>query len=70
MDLFYSGVQLYVLLSPYPFNTYISFSYLVMYVLRDDASISNRSFMQIKVRKGANMFLKGYHLEAKTAPKT
>ena len=55
LDFFYSGIQLYLLLSPYPFNTYISFSYLGMYVLRDDAPISYEFFMQIKVSKGTKI---------------
>ena len=38
LDLFCSGIKFYVLLSPY--LCFISFSYLDLYVLGDDALIS------------------------------
>ena len=38
LDFFYSGIQFYLLLSPY--LCFISFLYLDLYVLRDDALIS------------------------------
>ena len=38
LDLFCSGIQFYVLLSPY--LRFISFSYLNLYILGGDASIS------------------------------
>ena len=38
LDFFCSGIQFYVLLSPYP--CFISFLYLDLYVLGDDAWIS------------------------------
>ena len=41
-----SGIQFYVLLSHY--LCFISFSYLDLYVLEDDAWISKGSFMQTK----------------------
>ena len=43
---FYSGIQLYVLLSPY--LCFISFLYLDLYVLGDDARISKKSFVRTK----------------------
>ena len=43
---FCSGIQLYLLLSPY--LCFISFLYLDLYVLGDDASISKGYFMQTK----------------------
>ena len=46
MDLFCSGIQFYVLLSPY--LCFISFLYLDLYVFGDDALISLGSFMQTK----------------------
>ena len=42
LDFFYSGIQLYVLLSPY--LSFIFFIYLDFYVL-DETSISKGSFM-------------------------
>ena len=45
-DFFYSGIQFYLLLSPY--LCFISFLYLDLYVLGDDALISEGSFMQTK----------------------
>ena len=39
-------MQLYVLLGPYLY--FVSFLYLNLYVLEDDTSISQGSFMQIK----------------------
>ena len=38
LDFFYSGIQFYLLLSPY--LCFISLSYLDLYVLGDDALIS------------------------------
>ena len=38
LDVFCSGIQLYLLLSPYP--CFISFLYLDLFVLGDDALIS------------------------------
>ena len=38
LDFFYSGIQFYLLLSPYP--SFISFLYLDLYVLEDGALIS------------------------------
>ena len=38
LDFFYSRVQLYVLLSPYVY--FLSFLFLILYVLEDDTSIS------------------------------
>ena len=38
LDFFYSGIQFYLLLSPY--LSFISFLYLDLYVLGDDALIS------------------------------
>ena len=46
MELFCSCIHLYVLLSPYLYC--ISFLYLDLYVLGDDALISKGSFMQTK----------------------
>ena len=46
LDFFCSCIQFYLLLSPYPCS--ISFLYLDIYVLGDDASISKGSFMQTK----------------------
>ena len=45
-DLFCSGIQFNLLLSPYP--CFISLLYLDLYVLGDDALISKGSFMQSK----------------------
>ena len=45
-DFFCSGIQFYLLLSPY--LCFISFLYLDLYVLGDDALISKGSFMQIQ----------------------
>ena len=44
LDFFCSGIQFYLLLSPY--LCFISLLYLVLYVLGDDALISQGSFMQ------------------------
>ena len=46
LDFFCSGIQFYLLLSPY--LCFISFLYLDLYVLGDDALISEGSFMQTK----------------------
>ena len=46
LDFFCSGIQFYLLLSPY--LCFISFLYLDLYVLGDDALISLGSFMQTK----------------------
>ena len=46
LDFFCSGIQFYLLLSPYP--CFISLLYLDLYVLGDDALISLGSFMQTK----------------------
>ena len=46
LDFFCSGVQFYLLLSPY--LCFISLFYLDLYVLGDDALISYGSFMQTK----------------------
>ena len=46
LDFFCSGIQFYLLLSPY--ICFISFLYLDLYVLGYDALISKRSFMQTK----------------------
>ena len=46
LDFFCSGIQVYLLLSPY--LCFISFLYLDLYVLGDDALISWGSFMQTK----------------------
>ena len=46
LDFFCSGIQFYLLLSPY--LCFISFLYLDLHVLGDDASISKESFMQTK----------------------
>ena len=45
-DFFCSGIQFHLLLSPY--LSFISFLYLDLYVLGDDALISEGSFMQTK----------------------
>ena len=45
-DFFCSGIQFYLLLSPY--LCFISFLYLDLYVIGDDALISSGSFMQTK----------------------
>ena len=47
-DFFCSGIQFYLLLSPY--LCFISLLYLDLYVLGDDALISKGSFMQTKYR--------------------
>ena len=46
LDFFCSGIQFYLLLSPY--LCFISLLYLDLYVLGDDALISKESFMQTK----------------------
>ena len=46
LDFFCSGIQFNLLLSPYP--CFISLLYLDLYVLGDDALISQGSFMQTK----------------------
>ena len=46
LDFFCSSIQFYVLLSP--FLCFISILYLEIYVLGDDALISQESFMQTK----------------------
>ena len=46
LDFFCSGIQFYLLLSPY--LCFISLLYLDSYVLGDDAWISKGSFMQTK----------------------
>ena len=46
LDFFCSGIQFYLLLSPYP--CLISLLYLDLYVLGDDALISWGSFMPTK----------------------
>ena len=46
LDFFWSGIQFYLLLSP--FLCFISLLYLDLYVLGDDALISQGSFMQTK----------------------
>ena len=46
LDFFCSGIQFYLLLSPY--LCFISLLYLDLYVLGDDALISQGSFMQSK----------------------
>ena len=46
LDFFCSGIQFYLLLSPY--LCFISYVYLDLYVLGDDALISQGSFMQTK----------------------
>ena len=43
---FYSSIQLYILLSPY--LCFISFLYLDLYLIGDDTSISWGSFMRTK----------------------
>ena len=47
LDFFCSGIQFYLLLSPY--LCFISLLYLDLYVLGDDALISKGSFMQTKI---------------------
>ena len=47
LDFFYSGSQLYILLS-HCLLFFISFLYLDLYLLGDDKSISNGSFMRTK----------------------
>ena len=46
LDFFCSGIQFYLLLSPY--LCFISLLYLDLYVLGDDALINKGSFMQTK----------------------
>ena len=46
IDFFCLGIQFYLLLSPYLF--FISFLYIDLYVVGDDALISKGSFMQTK----------------------
>ena len=46
LDFFGSGIQFYLLLSPY--FCFISFLYLDLYILGDDALISKGYFMQTK----------------------
>ena len=46
LDFFYSGIQLYIPLSPY--LCFISFLYLDLYLLGDDTSISYGSFVRTK----------------------
>ena len=46
LDFFCSGIQFYLLLSAY--LCFISFLYLDLYLLEDDALISYGSFMQTK----------------------
>ena len=46
LDFFCSGIQFYLLLSPY--FCFISLFYLDLYVLGDDALISKGSFVQTK----------------------
>ena len=46
LDFLCSGIQFYLLLSPY--LCFISLLYLDLYVLGDDALISKGSFMQTK----------------------
>ena len=46
LDFFCSGIQFYLLLSPY--LCFIPLLYLDLYVLGDDALISEGSFMQTK----------------------
>ena len=46
LDFFGAGIQFYLLLSPY--LCFISLLYLDLYVLGDDALISQGSFMQTK----------------------
>ena len=46
LDFFCSGIQFYLLLSPY--LCFISLLYLGLYVVGDDASISYGPFMQTK----------------------
>ena len=46
LDFFCSGIQFYLLLSPY--LCFISFLYLDLFVLGDDALISYGSFVQTK----------------------
>ena len=46
LDFFCSGIQFYLLLSPY--RCIVSLLYLDLYILGDDALISKGSFMQTK----------------------
>ena len=46
LDFFSSGIQFYLLLSPY--RCFIALLYLGLYVLGDDALISKGSFVQTK----------------------
>ena len=46
LDIFCSGIQFYLLLSPY--LCFVSLLYLDLYVLGDDALINKGSFMQTK----------------------
>ena len=46
LDFFYTGVQFYLLVSPY--LCFVIFLYLDLYVLGDDALISKGSFLQTK----------------------
>ena len=46
LDFFCSGIQFYLLLSPY--SCFIALLYLDLYVVGDDALISWGSFMQTK----------------------
>ena len=46
LDFFCSGIQFYLLLSPY--LCFISLLYLDLYVFGEDALINNGSFMQTK----------------------
>ena len=46
LDFFYSNIQLHILLNPY--LCFISFLYLYLYLLGDDASINKGSFMRTK----------------------
>ena len=47
LDFFCSGIQFYLLLSPY--LCFIFFLYLDLYVLGDDALISKGSYIQTKL---------------------
>ena len=46
LDFFCSGIQFYLLLSPY--FCFVSLLYLDLYVIGDDTLISSGSFMQTK----------------------
>ena len=46
LDVFCSGIQFYLLWSPY--HCFISLLYLDLYVLGDDALLSKGSYMQTK----------------------